>query len=197
MRRILFLLLLLSAQPVLAQESVVRTVRAKYPTPLGTQHAAFLVEVGCATGKGLLRKDTGTHVVLADGTPVAQDIVMERDGSHHYDILGDGEGAATPAWQDKGPIDASRYVALACNPTIPVPPMPPAPDPDLIPRLQALERRVAELTARLDGLPLPVPPTSDEHIRDLIDAAIVGLKVECRTGRSFGHAHGCAAELKK
>lgn len=133
--------------------STVQAVRAKYPTPLGARHAAFLLEVAKATGKGLLRKDGGTNIELPDGTRVAQDIVMERDGSHHYDILGDGEGAATPGWDDKGPIDASRYydVGGASVPTDPTGPTGPSgPDHDeVLSRLRSLESAIGEIRNRI------------------------------------------------
>lgn len=133
MRKIVLVLTLLAfAAPALAQQSVVAAVRGKYPTPLGAQHGAFLIEVACATGKGLLRKDWGTFIRLADGTGVAQDILVEPDRSgRHLDILGDGENRAIPNWDlvtDEATgapllVDPARFYAPACGaPSTPHPP---------------------------------------------------------------------------
>lgn len=168
MKRVVCLLglCLALAVPALAQQGVVASVRGKYPTPLGTQHGAFLVEVACATGKGLLRKDWGTFVRLADGTGVAQDILMERNGVH-YDILGDGEGRAIPNWDqvtDPPSVDPARYYAPSCG-AAPPPPNdgPPSTPPDwledllvaaantenlLRAELAAIRQELAELKAR-------------------------------------------------
>lgn len=171
MKKALFAVLFLAlAVPALAQQNVVAGIRRQYPTPLGERHGAFLVEVACAVNKGLLRKDWGTFVRLADGTAVSQDIVMDRDGTH-YDILGDGEGAAIPAWQlvtEPPKVDPARYYAPVCNNT---PPQPTPPTPTIPPNwveelvaamadaenalraeLKALRQEVAELKAR----PFPV-----------------------------------------
>lgn len=86
--------------------AIVEKVRSKYPTPLGDQHDEFLTEVIQALGPeyGLLRKAGGTRVTVA-GVDVSQDVVTTRAGLQ-IDILGDGEGAATPAWS---PVDPSHY----------------------------------------------------------------------------------------
>ena len=78
---------------------IVTRVRKKYPTPLGTTHAAFLFEVAKSLGKGagLYVKNTGTNILLPDGTRVSQDIIAYRSG-HGYDCLGSGETLAIPMW---------------------------------------------------------------------------------------------------
>src|SRR5689334_19409574 len=110
---------------------IVQTVRAKYPTPLGAQHALFLLEVAGALGLGLLKKSGGSFIVLPDGTKVSQDCVMERSGVH-FDILSDGEGVAEPRFDkllnpDGTPFltDPNNYYAVASVPVTPPPPEPP------------------------------------------------------------------------
>ena len=152
-------LLVLGATSVAGRQlSVVEQVRAKYGTPLGASHGAFLIEVACATGKGLLRKDWGTFVRLPDGTGVSQDILVEPDRSgRHIDILGDGENRAVPAWslvvneQTHEPllVDPARFYQPTCGVT-PPPPPPPPPGPD--PRIAALESAVQALTAKVGDL---------------------------------------------
>lgn len=106
------------------REDVVRSIRAKYPTPLGDQADEFLSEVARATGAKLLRKDAGNHIVLHNGTPVSADILMF--GDQGVDVLGDSEGAATPGWMEKGSIPGT-YV----EPDQAADPGPaPAPGPD-------------------------------------------------------------------
>lgn len=106
------------------QSAVLRPIRAKYPTPLGTQHAAFLVEAAKATGAKLLRKDAGTNVVLPSGVAVSQDILVFSNGAECFDILSDAEGAAIVTWQPKGQI-AGEYVDVGGVVQPPVPPVPP------------------------------------------------------------------------
>ena len=148
--------------PAFAQLDTVKSVRARYPTPLGNQHAAFLIDIACTTGKGLLRKDWGTFVRLPDGTGVSQDILMERNGLH-YDILGDGEGAAVPRFDlvtEPPHVDPTRYYAPSCG-APPAPPTIPDSKPlvdysDVVARLHALEQ--ATIAIR----------TATEETRDLL-----------------------------
>ena len=119
------------------QLGVVVAFRAKYPTPLGDRHAAFLVEVARATRALLLRKESGAHVRLPNGVGVAQDIlIFDAEG---VDILRDAEGAAEPTWQEKGPI-FGEYVDVG------EPDDEPDDEPgDLASKVAALERRVHRL----------------------------------------------------
>lgn len=129
---------------------IVRQIREKYPTPLGNSHAAFLIEVAQATNLGLIRKPSGTKVVLPDGTPVSQDGLMERDGSNHYDILIDGEGYAEPTWGEVGEIEASRYVDPFQYRVEPDPIQDPSDPPEIGPNPsieQKLDRIIAILTS--------------------------------------------------
>lgn len=112
------------------QTHVVAAVRATYPTPLGAQHGACLIEIARAIGQGagLLRKDSGTHIVLPDGTRVSQDIICFPDGDI-YDCLGDAEGEARPTWSraNGGPLP-SRYYRVSAEPE-PSPEPSPEPEP--------------------------------------------------------------------
>jgi hypothetical protein len=140
------------------QSGTVAAVRAKYPTPLGDSHAACLLELARAIGQGagLLRKDTGTNILLPDGTRVAQDIIVFQNGDG-YDCLGSGETLATPQWGgpvEGSPFPASRYykVNSADVPERPdVPDGGNSPDPgtpvnkELEKRLDAIEARVRRM----------------------------------------------------
>lgn len=122
------------------QLGTVQRIRAKYPTPLGAQHAALLIELARGTGAKLLRKDAGSNIQLPSGVRVSQDILI-FDG-FGIDVLSDAEGAAIPTWQEKGPI-AGEYVDVGTDE--------PAPQPvpgDLDARVAALEQRVGDLEAR-------------------------------------------------
>ena len=146
--------------------AIVKKVRAKYPTPLGKEHAAFLVEVAQALKMGLLKKTSGTRIKLPKpyNVPVAQDIACERKGDLvlHYDILADGEGEARPTWSLIGPIDPARYVDVGVS--VPEPPQPePVPDPEPVPGLGEIvelltamelrnEERHEALVTRLDRI---------------------------------------------
>jgi hypothetical protein len=138
------------------QTAVIVAVRAKYPTPLGDSHAACLLEIARAIGlgAGLLKKDTGTNILLPDGVRVAQDIIVFPNGDG-YDCLGSGETLAVPQWGgpvEGSPFPASRYHAVSSVPA-PEPPPTPTPEPfppppvdaDLLRRVTELENRVLKL----------------------------------------------------
>lgn len=114
---------------------VVTRIRAKYPTPLGNRHGDFLEETAIALSLGLVQKNWGTFVLTRDGVGVSQDCLMAH-GGHHWDILVDGEGSASPAFelvQDAaGPIilPDSRYIAPKDRGFDPGPTPEPEPDPD-------------------------------------------------------------------
>jgi hypothetical protein len=112
-------------------QEIVERVRVKYPTPLGATHGACLIEIAqtLGGGAGLLLKDYGVFVVLPNGVKVSQDIICYPNG-RIFDCLGDGEGAAVPAWSEAhgSPIDPARYYAVSAVPVPePTPPAPPAP----------------------------------------------------------------------
>lgn len=108
-------------------------LRPTYPTPMSEADRADLLNRTAwahrADGYGLLSKDGGSFVTLPNGTKIAQDILFHLPSGIHYDCLSDAEGAAIPSWQDKGPMDLSRWIApLSVTPT-PVPPEPEPPTP--------------------------------------------------------------------
>lgn len=127
------------------QSATVARVRAQYPTPLGRTHADCLIAIATAIGRGagLLRKDSGTNIQLPDGTRVSQDIICFPDG-HHFDCLGDAEGAARPDWQDKGIVEPERYYAVTSAPG-PDPDPEPEPEPEPIPGGVTLAMLLAEI----------------------------------------------------
>lgn len=93
---------------------IVESIRSKYPTPLGGHHAAFLLEVAAALGKGLLKKSGGSRITLPDGTTVSQDSVMLPDG-RHWDILSDGEGKASPRYDLLTNPDGTPFLTDPAN----------------------------------------------------------------------------------
>jgi len=184
--------------PVPNQLPVVQRVRAKYPTPLGAQHPAFLIEVANATGAKLLRKDGGTHVTLPNNVNVSQDILMF--GDQGVDILGDGEGAATPGWIEKGTI-AGEYIDVS---GMGAPQPEPKPEPTPVPSVD-----LSAVLARLDKLEAKVEALRDDH--DLLANGAVDLHVRVEaleqkpapiyrakgsTSRVWGHAHDINVTLE-
>lgn len=110
---------------------IVIGIRSNYPTPLGSQHAAFLIDLATTLRMGLLRKDSGTNILLPDGTRVAQDIVVfppNHTGTCVIvDVLQDGEGAANPVWNVGGDVPQERLYwppAVTPNTSTPVSPAP-------------------------------------------------------------------------
>lgn len=167
-----------------AQIETVRTVRANYPTPLADRHGAFLIDVACATGFDLLRKDWGTHVRLADGTGVSQDILLERnDSGRHYDILGDGEGAAVPGFElvvyehdEPGHpahsprlVDPNRRYRPTCTPVEPPPPppAPPIPGPTPIADYATVLEQLVKLSELVEAL-----RAANDDLRALVQGVI-------------------------
>ena len=187
-------------KPVLNQEATVRRVRAKYPTPLGTEHWKFLVEVAQATGTKLLRKEAGTNVFVPPlNLRVSQDILMF--GDQGVDILGDGEGAATPSWNEKGTI-AGEYVdvtgiKLDGSGTVTPPPPPPPTDDS---RVRALELKVAVLEAALSAAVSDLNAavsTMKDSVTALQNAPKPRYKVEGKTEVGAWHQHVVNLEVKE
>ena len=104
------------------QLATIERIRAKYPTPLGATHPAFLIEVAQTLGVLLFKKDSGTHVTLPNGTNVSQDIVLYADDHEGFDILNDGEGAAKPTWSSKGTM-VGEFVNVGTITPEPTPPV--------------------------------------------------------------------------
>jgi hypothetical protein len=114
--------------PVPNLKHIVERVRVKYPTPLGSTHAAFLLELAPALSEesklkiGLLKKTGGTVIKLPDGTTVSQDVVAVHQTTElwTYDTLDSGETVARPAWRRTTPtgIDTnlSRFYAVTAPP---------------------------------------------------------------------------------
>ncbi len=141
---------------------IVQSVRSKYPTPLGADHPAFLLEVAAKLGKGLLKKTGGTRIFLPDGTGVSQDCVMDPDGKH-WDILSDGEGAAEPRFDLLTNPDGSPYltspsnyypVAPILNPTVPEQSPPTLDLAEIVSVLNEIKSGLEMLEARTDNMDL-------------------------------------------
>lgn len=115
---------------------VVKTIRQKYPTPLGPQHGDFLEELATALGLGLVQKNWGTYVLTRDGIGISQDCLMAH-GGYHWDVLRDGENRAEPTFElvvhegteDPIILPESRYVAPRSRPASPGAPQEPPPSP--------------------------------------------------------------------
>lgn len=131
--------------------AVVRQVRGRYPTPIGSNGSLMLAEIYNTLQDrwpevGLLADRGGVSGVQVNGVAVERDIICLPDGTQ-YDILGDGEGAATPQCSEpaKYTKDATRYlsaVALGFGMK------PPAGDP---PQTPSAADHVAELEQRLQA----------------------------------------------
>jgi hypothetical protein len=156
--------------------ATIQHVRRFYPSPLGSLHSAFLIDVAhmLGGGAGLLRKPTGTNIQLPDGVAVAQDIICYPDG-HIYDMLIDAEGVATPAWTDKGVVEGNRYYAVAAP--VPSPTPEPEPSPPSVGDLDAIR-------GRLDLL-----ETIVLHLDTLLTQVENRLNTPTSTNRAWGHTH--------
>lgn len=169
-------------------QAIVEAVRVKYPTPLGAEHGAFLIDLArtLGGGAGLLAKDWGTFVRLPDGRGVAQDIVCYRvgEGATHFDVLADGEGVAEPRWHEVGPIDPARYVDVGGAPQpepVPVPdPVTPVPVPGTCKAVESM----AEVLDALHEMRIE-QAERDEAIRTLLYRLINAERMPRRlTGRA-------------
>ena len=181
----------LSAVPAHAQPSLLAEVtaeRSRYGAVTPTDVAAILNAVAWrhrSDGWGLLEKTFGANCPTAT-TRIACDILVHRPSGQHFDVLKDAEGSASPVWQNKGPIDLSRFLAPV-DPGVssggPVtPPAPQGPPLDLGPlltRLDALERAVQALSAT-------VPPLEQQvgaHGAALERLALAGERLDALTSR--------------
>ncbi len=202
---------LVCAVPAQAQPSLLADVtaeRAKYGAVTPANVAAILNAVAWrhrSDGWGLLEKTFGANCP-AGRTSIACDILVHRPSGQHFDVLRDAEGSASPVWQNKGPIDLSRFLApvdpggAAGGPV--TPPAPQGPPVDLGPlltRLEALEHAVQALSST-------VPPLVQQvgvHGAELEKLALAGeridvlatrvqmlesrpLPVDCRAALNFG-----------
>jgi hypothetical protein len=83
-----------------------KRVRAKYPrsnpggSPLGGDHAAYLVDLAQQTGTLLYeKKDSNSVAIPGTGTTVSLDVVGRGTmGDNWADVLQDSEGQAVPIW---------------------------------------------------------------------------------------------------
>lgn len=181
----------LSAVPAHAQPSLLAEVtaeRSRYGAVTPTDVAAILNAVAWrhrSDGWGLLEKTFGANCPTAT-TRIACDILVHRPSGQHFDVLKDAEGSASPVWQNKGPIDLSRFLAPV-DPGVssggPVtPPEPQVPPVDLGPlltRLDALERAVQALSSTLP----PLEQQVGAHGAELERLALDGERLDALTSR--------------
>lgn len=121
---------------------VIKSVRQKYPTPLRSEHPAFLLEAARALKFGLLKKPSGNNIPLPDGVKVSADIVVDPKDFSLWDILGDSEGEARPTFNFVSIlVDRALFYSVE---SVPVP----TPGNDLEDRVRELEKRVQELEVR-------------------------------------------------
>lgn len=181
----------LSAVPAHAQPSLLAEVtaeRSRYGAVTPTDVAAILNAVAWrhrSDGWGLLEKTFGANCPTAT-TRIACDILVHRPSGQHFDVLKDAEGSASPVWQNKGPIDLSRFLAPV-DPGVssggPVtPPEPQVPPVDLGPlltRLDAIERAVQALSSTLP----PLEQQVGAHGAELERLALDGERLDALTSR--------------
>jgi len=184
-------IVLVAAVPVSAQPSLLAEVtaeRARYGAVTPADVAAILNAVAWrhrSEGWGLLEKTFGANCPTGR-TSIACDILVHRPSGQHFDVLRDAEGSASPVWQNKGPIDVSRFLApvdpggSSGGPV--TPPEPQAPPVDLGPlltRLDALEQAVQALSST-------VPPLAQQvgaHGAELERLALAGERLDALTAR--------------
>jgi hypothetical protein len=136
-------IVLFSAPPAFAQQSVVEKHRKAFPTPLGPANTVMLLRlVASEVGGGLLKKTDGSNC-----QGYSCDIICFADG-RAFDVLIDAEGIAQPTWSALAPGDPSRCELQPKN--LPPPPCPPTcddpkPDPLPIPIGELLKPLIAEL----------------------------------------------------
>ena len=152
------------------QLATVQAIRAKYPTPLGDQHGAFLMEVAKACGGKLFRKDAGDHTTLPNGVNVSLDILIIEtpQGPWWVDILGDAEVNAVPAWDahpDAGQPEKFVDVSGIGAPSQPPPQQPPPSNPPPAPSVD-----LSVILARLDV-------TDARHAQDISELKAAVLKL--------------------
>lgn len=152
------------------QLGTVQAIRAKYPTPLGDRHGAFLIEVAKACGGKLFRKDAGDHTTLPNGVNVSLDILIIEtpQGPWWVDILGDAEVNAVPAWDahpDAGQPEKFVDVSGIGAPSQPPPQQPPPSNPPPAPSVD-----LSVILARLDV-------TDARHAQDISELKAAVLKL--------------------
>ena len=184
------MVVLVCVQPAQAQPSLLADVtaeRARYGAVTPSDVAAILNAVAWrhrSDGWGLLEKTFGANCPTGR-TLIACDILVHRPSGQHFDVLRDAEGSASPVWQNKGPIDVSRFLAPVEPPSIGgtvTPPEPQVPPVDLRPlltRLDALERAVQALASTVPPLEQQVGAQGAELER----LALAGERLDALTAR--------------
>lgn len=163
----------------------VKRIRAKYDTPLGARHWQFLVELAQAIGARLFRKDGGTNILIpALNVHVSQDIIVMPNGEG-FDVLGDGEGAATPGWDSKGQmtgefVDVSG-VKLDDSPVVGGEVVTVPTTNTFANAATILEARIASIAAAVDALKAVVNELKNRPVVKPEAVNLDGLKIALRT----------------
>lgn len=186
--------------------SIIKLVRAKYPTPLGSKHWMFLVDVAQKTDTLLFRKEGGTNVLIPSlGLHVSGDIIGRGSlGNAWADILGDADGAATPTF-NLTPGAGGEYVdvsGVTLEDAGDPPPPPPPPDKSLSDRVSFLENLIKVQQLRLDMQDSTIGNTNERvsnlqsEFANKLQAALNNLSIEGSTGTKLGHSHPINLKVK-
>lgn len=189
---------------------IVRSVRANFPTPLGPSHPKFLVDLITALGPewGLLIKTGGTRITLPDGVSVSQDCVTDKKGIQ-VDCLADGEGSATPTWneveRDKYTPDPARFYRPSGLQSVPpsAPQTPPPTAPPTVDRLDEIEEALAQLAiaasqsfAKAEGAINDLFRRLQRLEEDLAKPRTIEGRTDSRGFGPLSHSHYFKAEVK-
>lgn len=215
-RSALALILTLVALPAVAQEHkpVVVKARATYDSLTGTQRAFCIVNQVAwdlrVDGAGTFYKSSGTNV-----NKRSIDIVMYRESRKTFDILGDAENRAIPAWARtkpsgfgnaanwRAPDDPASLVGCDVDvdppPDVPPPDVPPLPPPDLSEDLSTINQRLDGHDVEIAALKAQVADLNTSITRLTVALAaleqrVVVVEAPCATSqrstsRSLGHVH--------
>lgn len=175
-RRLLLFLAALLCFPIssMAQSSLVAQKKSELhitvnPTP--EQLNQLVRAVAGAVHGGILPKTSGSNCL-----GYSCDIVCANGRA--IDILGDSEGAASPQWNDVGPISGCEAVTVT-------PPPPPPGDilpTEILERLTHLEARVTALESGGGGT---VPPDNDT-LKAILEVDKQILELLQKTATRFG-----------
>ena len=159
--------------PTVSLLSTIQAVRAEYGATMNDDQCAELCNKVAWLHRndpqqwGLSYKDSGTHGVLKNGTPVAHDIIMSGVTKEGFDVLVSAGAQSTPTWGSVGLItNPARFWVAPVDPgtgTVPSPNPVPTPTPtpvnckfvagkDYSGELAALKTQVDQLAVLIQGI---------------------------------------------
>lgn len=144
----------------------------------------------------LLRKETGTFCPSPAGS-IACDIFIDTRNGHHYDVLGDADGAAIPIpFVDKGPcqVGPTSQCSLS-NAVVPVlgtvpAPQPPSTPPTAPPTDPSVIEALRDIQARLRAIQEQPCRLTDSQYQNLLRLLMVSRPVTLRVPMFGGTATG-------